>query len=84
MIHVEQKEAKTPLEKYFLEILYPKDEMTVEKSLKCFEMLFFKYKPKITNMYEEEELLIENYLKLEMKNHEFDEDYTHENNTQNQ
>lgn len=39
-------------------------------------MLVFKYKPKITNHFEEEEMLIENYLKLEMKNHEFDEKYT--------
>lgn len=38
-------------------------------------MLVFKYKPKITNHFEEEEMLIENYLKLEMKNHEFDEEY---------
>ena len=63
------------MEKYFLEILYPKNEEIVEKSLKCYEMLVFKYKPKITNHFEEEEMLIENYLKLEMKNHEFDEEY---------
>jgi hypothetical protein len=44
-------------------------------------MLFFKYKPKLTNLFEEEELLIENYLKLELKNHEFDEDINSNNQT---
>jgi hypothetical protein len=29
VIHVEEREKKTPLEKYFLELLYPKEEITV-------------------------------------------------------
>ena len=32
-------------------------------------MLFFKFKTKLANRFEEEELLIENYLKLELENH---------------
>jgi len=33
----------------------------------------YKYKPKVYNRFEEEELLIENYLKMEMDAHQFDE-----------
>ena len=36
-------------------------------------MLAYKYKPKLYNRFEEEELLIENYLKMEMNSHQFDE-----------
>jgi hypothetical protein len=73
VILVEQRTAKTLLEKYFLEIVYPNNADVVNKALRCFEMLAFKYKPKIYNRFEEEELLIENYLKMEMNEHQFDE-----------
>ncbi len=36
-------------------------------------MLAYKFKPKLYNRFEEEELLIENYLKMEMDSHQFDE-----------
>ena len=58
MILVEQRKDKTLLEKYFLEIVYPKNEEIVDRSVKCFEMLAYKYKPKVYNRFEEEELLI--------------------------
>jgi|LakMenEpi03Aug12_release.lakeMendotaPanAssembly.Ray.scaffolds.fasta_scaffold2996110_1 hypothetical protein len=38
--------------------MYPKDEKIVDKALQCFEMLVFKYKPKLYHRFEEEELLI--------------------------
>ena len=58
VILVEQRKEKTLLEKYFLEIVYPKNEETVDRSVKCFEMMAYKYKSKVYNRFEEEELLI--------------------------
>ena len=54
MILIDQRNKKTLLEKYFMEILYPKNEETIDKSMKCLEMLTFKYKPKLYNRFEEE------------------------------
>ena len=36
-------------------------------------MLVFKYQPKLSNRFEEEELLIQNYLSMEKEKHMFDE-----------
>ena len=43
----------------------PKKPEVVDKALKCLEMLVFKFKPKLSNRFEEEELLIQNYLTIE-------------------
>jgi hypothetical protein len=53
-----------------VELLYPKSEEIVTKAVKCHEMLTFKYEPRVRNLYEEEELLIENYLSLKKKQDE--------------
>ena len=39
----------------------------MDKAIRCLEMLIFKYEPKIVNVFEEEEALIENYLNMERK-----------------
>jgi hypothetical protein len=36
VILVEQRKEKTLLERYFLEIVYPKSEETVDRAVKCF------------------------------------------------
>ena len=64
VLKVDEKESKEILEKYFLEILYPSSDETIEKSIKCLEMLQYEYKPQEINLYAEEEKLIENYLSL--------------------
>ena len=38
--------------------------MLIDKTVECFEKLAYKFKPKLYNRFEEEELLIENYLRM--------------------
>ncbi len=70
VMQVEERPHKTIMEKYFVELLYPKSEEIVSKAVKCHDMLMFKYQPKVRNLYHEEELLIENYLSLKKKQEE--------------
>ena len=72
VILVDQRSSKTLLEKYFLEIVYPKKEDTFDQAARCFEMLAYRYKPKLYNRFEEEQLLIENYLQMEVSRHQFE------------
>ena len=45
VLKVDEREKKEILEKYFLEILSPKSDEIIEKSIKCLEMLQYEYKP---------------------------------------
>jgi hypothetical protein len=67
VVHLQQRDEHTLLEKYFLEALAPKNETALDQYLRCFEMLGYKREPSVKNMYYEEEMLIENYLKMEVR-----------------
>lgn len=67
VVHLQQRDEHTLLEKYFLEALAPKNETALDQYLRCFEMLGYRRQPSLKNAYYEEEMLIENYLKMEVR-----------------